>query len=66
MTHPVNLTPIHDFFVKTLEEHGPTPKGVDYNSALAQEKRFDQLMKVIEPNLKYSFLDLSIPPFSLL
>jgi SAM-dependent methyltransferase len=57
VTNPINLTPIHDYFVKTLEEHGPTPKGVDYNSALAQEKRFDQLMKVIESNQRYSFLD---------
>jgi SAM-dependent methyltransferase len=57
VTKSVNLTPIQDYFIKTLEEHGPTPRGVDYNSALAQEKRFDQLMKVIEPNLRYSFFD---------
>ena len=57
MTKPVNLDPIQEYFIKKLEEHGSTHKGVDYNSPISQETRFDQLMKVIDTTEKYSFLD---------
>jgi hypothetical protein len=34
------------YFEERLEAYGPTPKGVDWNSADAQETRFRQILKV--------------------
>jgi hypothetical protein len=57
MAKNLNLDPIRDYFVKKLEQHGPTHKGVDYNSDRAQELRFDQLMRIFNDNQTYSLLD---------
>jgi SAM-dependent methyltransferase len=51
------LNKIKDYFAEKLEIHGPTPRGVDYNSAESQEIRFAQLLKVIDASRKYSLLD---------
>jgi polyisoprenyl-phosphate glycosyltransferase len=40
-----------------LREHGPTPRGVDCNSKEAQEIRFAQLIRVVEPSEPFSVLD---------
>jgi SAM-dependent methyltransferase len=45
------------YFTKKLEEFGPTPKGVDYNSPQAQEVRFQQLTKLIEPSYRFTIID---------
>jgi SAM-dependent methyltransferase len=46
------------YFERTLAAHGPTPRGVDWNSDAAQTIRFEQLMKVVEdPSEPYSVLD---------
>jgi SAM-dependent methyltransferase len=48
---------VNDFFTKTIAEHGPTARGVDWNSETAQEIRFNQLIKVVNPNESFSLND---------
>jgi hypothetical protein len=57
MTPNDNLNPVRDFFSQTLSTHGPTAEGVGWNSTRAQEIRFEQLMRVINPTSPYSLLD---------
>lgn len=45
------------YYQRTLEEHGATPKGVDWNSPEAQEGRFAQLLKVCEQPGRFSLID---------
>ena len=51
------LEKVKNYFAEKLETHGPTHKGVDYNSTESQEIRFSQLIKLISSNQKYSLLD---------
>ena len=48
---------LHAYFIEKLETHGATAKGVDYNSPQAQEIRFEQLTKVINPTQSFSVID---------
>ena len=48
---------IVDYFDATLKKHGSTPKGVDWNSEIPQNLRFEQLLKVIHTTDKFSILD---------
>jgi SAM-dependent methyltransferase len=57
MTNSSELIKVKKFFSDKLEEHGPTHRGVDYNSTESQELRFFQLIKVIDSSKKYSLLD---------
>jgi len=45
------------YFTEKLETHGAAPKGVDYNGFEAQEIRFEQLIKVINPSAAFSVMD---------
>lgn len=45
------------YFEERLNEHGATARGVDWNSEAAQELRFAQLTKVIDPIQPFSLLD---------
>lgn len=45
------------YYSEKLETFGATPKGVDYNGPQAQEVRFEQLVKVIDPSSKFSLID---------
>jgi SAM-dependent methyltransferase len=51
------LNKVKTYFTEKLEAHGATHRGVDYNSTEAQEARFFQLTKVIDPSVKYSLID---------
>lgn len=51
------LNKVKHYFTERLERHGATHRGVDYNSAEAQEIRFRQLTKVIDAGAEYSLLD---------
>jgi SAM-dependent methyltransferase len=51
------LNKVNNYFAEKIKTFGPTPQGVDYNSAESQEVRFFQLTKVLETNRKYSLLD---------
>ena len=48
---------LDEYFTGKLETYGTTPKGVDYNGPEAQENRFEQLVKVINPAQKFSVID---------
>jgi len=51
------LSDYRQYFNEKIQAHGATPKGVDYNGAQAQEIRFDQLVKVIDPTGAFSVID---------
>lgn len=54
----IDMDRIRNYFAGKLDEHGATPRGVDWNSTGAQETRFTQLAKVINnPNQPFSLLD---------
>lgn len=57
MSESSELNRVKNYFADKLEVHGATHRGVDYNSTEAQEARFFQLIKVIDPSVKYSLLD---------
>jgi SAM-dependent methyltransferase len=57
MTFDPNLDPVRSYFQYKLETHGPTHRGVEYNSDRAMQLRFDQLMKIMQPRTQYSLLD---------
>jgi len=47
-----------DYYTEKLQTFGATPKGVDWNSLESQELRFEQLVKIIEPDdVNFSMLD---------
>ena len=52
-----DLTPIRDYFTMRFNQHGEDAAGVDWNSAYAQETRFEQLAKVIQLNQPFTVLD---------
>lgn len=52
------LSYVADYYAAKLNEHGETPRGVDWNGTESQELRFDQLSKCIEPTTPFSINDL--------
>ena len=48
---------LNEYFTEKLETFGATAKGVDYNGEQAQQIRFAQLVKVIEPSKPFSIID---------
>ena len=46
-----------EYFNEKIEKHGATPQGVDYNGREAQQIRFEQLVKVINPLTPFSVID---------
>jgi SAM-dependent methyltransferase len=48
---------LNEYFAEKLEAFGATPKGVDYNGSEAQERRFEQLVKVINPSQPFTVID---------
>lgn len=57
MSEMPNFDQAKQYFEERLTTHGATPRGVDWNSETAQEQRFSQLVKVIEPRQPFSLLD---------
>jgi len=48
---------LNEYFSEKLEEFGATPRGVDYNGPEAQERRFEQLVKIIQPVQPFTVID---------
>ena len=48
---------LSEYFTEKLDEFGATPRGVDYNGSDSQERRFEQLVKVINPSQFFSIID---------
>lgn len=54
----IDMKKIRGYFAGKLEQHGTTPRGVDWNSNNAQDTRFLQLSRVIDrPDRPFSILD---------
>jgi len=52
-----DLEIVKNYFEKSVEAHGPTPQGVDWNSEFSQEIRFEQLLKICDPTNPFSIVD---------
>jgi len=48
---------LNEYFSEKLETFGATSKGVDYNGPEAQERRFEQLVKVIDSVQPFTVVD---------
>ena len=48
---------LNEYFSEKLKTFGATSKGVDYNGPEAQERRFEQLAKVIHPSQPFTMID---------
>ncbi len=48
MTVPALLENVREYYTRRLTEFGPSPRGVDWNSAESQEVRFRQLLKLCQ------------------
>ncbi len=48
---------LNEYFAEKLDTFGATAKGVDYNGPEAQERRFEQLSKVINPQNPFTVID---------
>ena len=48
---------LHEYFSEKLEAFGATAKGVDYNGEHAQQTRFTELVKIIDPSKPFSVID---------
>ena len=53
-----DLAPIAAYYTGRLAQHGPSPRGVDWNGADGQILRFAQLCRVIDPTGQFSLNDL--------
>lgn len=42
------LNTVRDYYSRRLAEHGPTPRGVDWNGSESQEVRFRQLLRLCD------------------
>lgn len=65
MSAPLRETPqsreiyhaVSEYYANKLCQHGPTPRGVDWNSDFAQKTRFRQLIKVLTQPGKTGIID---------
>lgn len=48
---------LNKYFSEKLISFGATPQGVDYNGAEAQERRFEQLVRVINASRPFTVID---------
>jgi len=51
------LTAVERYYSGKLAEHGPTPRGVDWNDEASQTLRFDQLLKVCDLDDEFTIND---------
>lgn len=52
------LNEVESYYSARLTQHGPTPRGVDWNGDESQTERFRQLAKIIVPDGKFSINDV--------
>lgn len=55
---PHCLVGIDRYYGEKVLAHGATPQGVDWNSGQSQELRFDQLLKLCDPDAPFSINDI--------
>jgi SAM-dependent methyltransferase len=56
-TPPLDTAAIEDAFRAGLAAHGERPEGVLWNSVAAQERRFEQLARLLPPTARFSLID---------
>jgi SAM-dependent methyltransferase len=56
--NPNILAEVSEYYSAKLAEHGPTPRGVDWNGEQSQLIRFQQLSKIINVQSSFSINDL--------
>jgi len=52
------LADVAGYYSDRLAEHGPTPRGVDWNGEAGQRLRFEQLVRIIDRPKDFSVIDL--------
>jgi SAM-dependent methyltransferase len=57
MTNINKIDAIKSFFEASIIQFGDSPRGAHWNSEAAQEIRFNQLIKVCDPDITFSILD---------
>lgn len=51
MTDDALIGDVGHYYSAKVTEHGATPRGVDWNSADGQRRRFEQLLQVVDPSV---------------
>src|SRR6516165_6574650 len=51
------VSQVDSYYSARLRQHGPTPRGVDWNSPESQQLRFRQLLQVCDPTQSFSVTD---------
>ena len=51
------LASVGEYYTQKVRTHGPTPKGVDWNSPESQALRFEQILKVCDVDASFSIND---------
>lgn len=57
MTFEKVLESVEQYYHQKIETHGPTPRGVDWNSPASQRQRFAQLLKLCDPDQPFTIND---------
>src|SRR5438045_3337008 len=57
MSRPELLRRVADYYTAKISEHGPVPRGVDWNSTDSQELRFEQLSRLCDSGKQFSIND---------
>jgi len=57
MSYHPDFNEIKAYFDDKINRFGNTPRGADWNSTTAQELRFSQLARVIDPSQRFSMID---------
>jgi len=52
------LSDVAIYYTEKLAQHGPNPRGVDWNGAESQTLRFEQLCKIVNASTQFSINDL--------
>jgi SAM-dependent methyltransferase len=50
MTDDALIGDVRRYYTAKVAEHGATPRGVDWNSADGQHRRFERLLQVVDPS----------------
>jgi SAM-dependent methyltransferase len=48
---------VERYYTGKFDQHGPTARGVDWNSEESQQLRFEQLLRVVDPSAPFSLND---------
>ena len=57
MSRKTILEQVEKYYTQRINEHGPTPQGVDWNSQESQEVRFAQLLRAIPADPPFTIND---------